>query len=89
LVVAVLALWADGHNFVHHFPILGAVVPSLNVVMLILGYYVPSLMRLGHRVAIAIGMEAGVQNGTLAIAIALSPLVPNTPPLPCRPASTG
>ena len=34
------------------------------------GYFVPLLARLPKRQAIAIGMEIGIHNGTLAIAIA-------------------
>jgi BASS family bile acid:Na+ symporter len=37
-----------------------------------IGYFVPQLFNLGKKQAIAIGMEIGIHNGTLAIYIALS-----------------
>lgn len=36
------------------------------------GYFIPRLFNLGKKQAIAIGMEIGIHNGTLAIYIALS-----------------
>lgn len=41
------------------------------------GFLVPLLARVERRQAIAIGMEIGIHNGTLAIAIASSPLLLN------------
>ena len=78
IFVAILAIAADWHNFVHYFPMLGAAVLSLNVACLLMGYYVPLAARLNQRQAVAIGMEIGIQNGTLAIAIAMSPLMLNS-----------
>jgi BASS family bile acid:Na+ symporter len=37
-----------------------------------IGYFVPRLFQLGKAQAIAIGMEIGIHNGTLAIFIALT-----------------
>jgi bile acid:Na+ symporter, BASS family len=75
ILVAILAISADWDNFVHYFPVLGAAVLSLNIACLAMGYYIPLAARLDRRQAIAIGMEIGIQNGTLAIAIAMSPLM--------------
>ncbi len=46
----------------------------------------PRLLGLGERQAIAIGMEIGIHNGTLAIAVALSPLMLNNPTMAIPPA---
>lgn len=52
--------------------ILGLPVLVFNVVSMAVGYYVPRLVNIEKRQAIAIGMEIGIHNGTLAIYIALS-----------------
>jgi hypothetical protein len=41
------------------------------------GYWLPRLLSIPKRQAIAIGMEIGIHNGTLAIALALSPSLLN------------
>lgn len=43
-------------------------------ISLAVGYYLPRLLRVGHRQAIASSFEIGVHNGTLAITIAVSVL---------------
>jgi len=48
-----------------------------NLVSLGVGYVVPRLARLPERQAVAIGMEIGIHNGTLAIAVASSPQLLN------------
>lgn len=78
VLVAVLAIAADWNNFVHYFPIVGAAVLSLNLICLVMGYFLPLAIRLEPRQAVAIGMEIGIQNGALAIAIAMSPLMLNS-----------
>lgn len=50
---------------------------AFNLTSMGLGYLVPRLARLPKRQATAIGMEVGIHNGTLAIAIASSPLLLN------------
>ncbi len=52
--------------------ILGWPVLLFNVLSMAIGYYVPRLVNIEKRQAIAIGMEIGIHNGTLAIYIALS-----------------
>lgn len=48
-----------------------------NLTSMAVGYFVPLIARLPKRQAVAIGMEIGIHNGTLAIAIASSPLLLN------------
>ncbi len=52
--------------------ILGAPVLLFNILSMAVGYYIPRLVNVEKRQAIAIGMEIGIHNGTLAIYIALS-----------------
>jgi BASS family bile acid:Na+ symporter len=58
---------------------IGLAALTFNLCSMAVGYLVPRAVRLGERQAIAIGMEIGIHNGTLAIAIASSPnLLNNT-----------
>ena len=47
-----------------------------------MGYYVPYIFNIGKKQAIAIGMEIGIHNGTLAIYIALSVIGNSTMSIP-------
>ncbi|MHC1550681.1 bile acid:sodium symporter family protein [Phyllobacterium sp. K27] len=60
-------------------PIVGLAALAFNVVSLAVGYFVPRAVGIDNRQATAIGMEIGIHNGTLAIAIALSPFLLNNP----------
>lgn len=51
---------------------LGGPVLVFNVLSMAVGYYLPRLFRVEKKQAIAIGMEIGLHNGTLAIYIALN-----------------
>lgn len=57
----------------------GAAALSFNLLSLAVGYGLPRLLGLGRRQAIAIGMEVGIHNGAMAIAIAMSPLLLGSP----------
>lgn len=51
---------------------------AFNLLSVAVGYFVPRLCGVPRGQAVAIGMEIGVHNGTLAIAIASSPLLLNS-----------
>jgi BASS family bile acid:Na+ symporter len=87
-LVAIIALAAnkDRDNLVTYAQIVGAACLVFNLASLAVGYWVPRLLRLEQRQSIAIGMEVGIHNGTLAIAIALSPLMLNNPMMAIPPA---
>ena len=51
---------------------LGLPVLLFNVLSMAIGYYVPQFFNVQKKQAVAIGMEIGIHNGTLAIYIALS-----------------
>lgn len=55
----------------------GWVTLTLNVATMALGYLFSNLAKLGQRSAIAITCEVGIQNGTLAIAVASTPTLLN------------
>nr|WP_314482730.1 bile acid:sodium symporter family protein [uncultured Pseudomonas sp.] len=73
----VLALSKDWQTVVQYAPIVGMAALVFNLLSLAVGYWVPRLLRIPKRQAIAIGMEIGIHNGTLAIALALSPSLLN------------
>ena len=58
---------------------IGLAALTFNVLSLAVGYFVPLVVKLNQRQATAIGMEIGLHNGTLAIAIAMSPTLLNNP----------
>jgi BASS family bile acid:Na+ symporter len=55
------------------------VVTALAVLMFGLGHGLGMLFRLGKKQRTSIGVEVGLQNGALAISIAMSPFLLNTP----------
>ncbi|OLU29932.1 bile acid:sodium symporter [Pseudomonas sp. PA15(2017)] len=77
LLIIVLALVKDWQTVLDYAPVVGAAALAFNLLSLAVGYFVPRLLKLSLRQAIAIGMEIGIHNGTLAIALALSPVLLN------------
>ncbi|HET9053278.1 MAG TPA: bile acid:sodium symporter family protein [Cyclobacteriaceae bacterium] len=61
---------------------LGLPVLLFNVLSMAVGYFIPRLLRVDKRQSVAIGMEIGIHNGTLAIYIALSVLGNSTMSVP-------
>jgi bile acid:Na+ symporter, BASS family len=64
----------------------GLAALSFNLASMFIGYTVPRLLRVEPRQAVAIGMEIGIHNGTLAIAIASSPSLLDNPVMAIPPA---
>lgn len=59
-------------NILSYFKMVGSAALVFNILSMAIGYYLPKLLKTGEIQAIAIGMEIGIHNGTLAIYIALS-----------------
>jgi BASS family bile acid:Na+ symporter len=57
-----------------HFGNLGVPILLFNVLSMAIGYFFPRWLNIGKKQSIAIGMEIGIHNGTLAIYIALNVL---------------
>lgn len=72
LFVLVLAgaVYSQRDNVVAYFSQAGLITLALNVVMMALAYVVARVFATGLRQRIAISIECGLQNGTLAIAVA-------------------
>ncbi|MFI7372201.1 bile acid:sodium symporter family protein [Actinoplanes sp. NPDC049668] len=60
-------------NVADYFVAVGVAVLIFNVASLAIGYGAPRLARIGKSESIAVGMEIGIHNSTLAITIAVSP----------------
>lgn len=71
LIIIALVL-KDKANFVSYFQQAGIVALVLNVCTMIFGYYSAKLFGIIDKRAISISIESGIQNGTLAIFIAVA-----------------
>lgn len=65
-----------------YFEQVGLAALSFNILSMAMGYYIPYIFNIGKKQAIAIGMEIGIHNGTLAIYIALSVIGNSTMSIP-------
>lgn len=86
LLVILAAVVKERDNLVESFKQVGLAALAFNLVSMTVGYSVPRLARLPKRQAIAIGMEIGIHNGTLAIAIASTPSLLNNSTMAIPPA---
>lgn len=84
--VIVAAIHQERANVLGYFQQVGAAALAFNVASMAVGYSVPLLFRLPRTQAVAIGMEIGIHNGILAIAIAMSPTLLNNPTMAIPPA---
>ncbi len=85
-VVILAAVLRDHENLIPYFVQTGLPVFLLNVFMLISGFLIGLLVRLPIRQAATLSIESGIQNGTLAIAIAASATLLNDPLMAIPPA---
>jgi bile acid:Na+ symporter, BASS family len=74
VLIIVAAFYRERVMLATHFGAIGFPVLVFNLLSMGLGYYLPQVWRVEKKQAIAIGMEIGIHNGTLAIFIALSVL---------------
>ena len=77
LIIVLMAVIKDWQTVTTYAPVVGLAALCFNLLSLAVGYYVPRMLNLSRRQAVAIGMEIGIHNGTLAIALALSPALLN------------
>ncbi len=66
------AILKEKDQFVSYFEQVGLASLAFNVVSMLIGYFIPYLLNISKKQSIAIGMEIGIHNGTLAIYIALN-----------------
>jgi bile acid:Na+ symporter, BASS family len=65
-------VYQERENILSYFQMVGTAALVFNILSMAVGYYLPKLLKTGEKQAIAIGMEIGIHNGTLAIYIALN-----------------
>ncbi len=70
VLVLAAAIYQEHENALEYMGQAGPVTAVLNVLMMALAYVLARLVASGPRQRIAISIECGVQNGTLAIAVA-------------------
>lgn len=74
VLIIAAAIMKERSQVVSYFQQVGLAALLFNLFSMLLGYQIPRLLNIGKKQAIAIGMEIGIHNGTLAIYIALSVL---------------
>jgi len=82
VLVIAAAVAKDKAHLTEYFRHVGLAALSFNLASLAVGFLVPIVARVERKQAIAIGMEIGIHNGTLAITIALSLLKNPTMAMP-------
>ena len=70
IVIIISALAAERANIIDYFKQAGPVTLSLNWIMMALALFIARLGRCGDQQKVAIALECGLQNGTLAIFVA-------------------
>lgn len=78
-VIIVGVILRERQNIVGFFVAVGLVMLALNLSTMLLGYGMGFAMKLSQPQKVAITLEVGIQNGTLAIAIASAPTLLNNP----------
>ena len=72
VLVLLGAIAAERENVISYFAQAGLITLILNVVMMVVGYYVAQFLASGTKQKKCITIECGLQNGTLAIFVATS-----------------
>lgn len=79
VLIIVATLVKSWGTLSRYFGVLSGAVATFCAVSLTIGYLAPRLMRLAGPQAIAMSLEVGMHNGVLAMGIALSPQLLNSP----------
>lgn len=82
VVIIISVTLREKQLLMDNFEQLGLPVLLFNILSLAAGFYIPLLFKVDRKQAIAIGMEIGIHNGTLAIFIALNVINNSTMSLP-------
>lgn len=77
VLILLMAIVKERENIVPYFQQAGIPALLLNAVAMFMGYFTGLTFALEFKQRVAIAIETGIQNGTLAIAIALSPVMLN------------
>jgi len=72
VIVLLGAIMAEKENITYYFAQAGLITLVLNVIMMVLAYYIAQMLATGSAQKKCITIECGLQNGTLAIFVATS-----------------
>jgi BASS family bile acid:Na+ symporter len=74
VLIIISAIIKEKSHIIEYFQQIGFPALLFNVLSLAVGYFLPRILNIGKKQAIAIGMEIGIHNGTMAIFIATTVL---------------
>ena len=72
IIIIVTLIIREKQVLVDNFSVLGLPLLLFNLMSLSVGYFIPKILKVEKKQAIAISMEIGIHNGTFAIYIALN-----------------
>ena len=70
VLVLIGAILAEKENIIDYFIKAGSITLTLNVIMMVVAFYIAQLLGTGTAQKKSISIECGLQNGTLAIFVA-------------------
>lgn len=82
VLIIVAAVMKEKANIADYFQQVGIPALIFNLMSMLMGFYVPQLFKIDKKQSIAIGMEIGIHNGTLAIYIAMNVLANSAMSIP-------
>ncbi|MGF1924822.1 MAG: bile acid:sodium symporter family protein [Bacteroidia bacterium] len=82
VLIIVGAIIKEKDQFLSYFQQVGFACLAFNIISMCMGYFIPFLFNINKKQSIAIGMEIGIHNGTLAIYIALNVIGNSTMSIP-------
>lgn len=71
ILVIVGIILKEKDNLASSFKEAGAVIISLNIIVMLVGYYSARLFKINTKRSLSIAIESGIQNGTLGITVAI------------------
>ncbi|MCC2679090.1 MAG: bile acid:sodium symporter [Pseudobdellovibrio sp.] len=74
VVIIIAAIVSEGRNILGYIPEVGLSVLLFNLISLLVGYFVPVIFGIDRKQAIAVSLEIGIHNGTLALFVAMTVL---------------
>lgn len=89
LAVVLAALIGQWHLLATWGPTVGALALVFSLMSLSVGYWVPRLLNIERRQAVALSMSIGLHNAALVIALAMSEQMLNNPEMAVPPAAYG
>ncbi|MCU0357715.1 MAG: bile acid:sodium symporter family protein [Cyclobacteriaceae bacterium] len=86
VIIIAGVFYNERDNIADFFAQVGTITLMLNIIILAIAYGVAKVSRLSHPQSATISIESGIQNGTLAIAIASGSMLLNNPQMAIAPA---